>query len=296
MSRSQIILISIFFIHSHLLALKIVGKNESEYYSLKSDSAKKKWITTPYLTDSIGHSLSNTILKNDSVFIEKWVNNVLFVYDDVKHYDIPDNLNLKLIKNDEKFQFTWYGVLYSGYGKRGRKFHRGMDIYLNIGDTVASAFDGVVRFARFNKGGYGNCVIVRHLNGLETLYGHLSAICVAENQFVRAGNLIGLGGNTGKSFGSHLHFETRYKDFSFDPNLIINISNQTIKDSNIVINKSNILSYRYPSKGKKITVKKNKKNLKKVKNGLKGSSRKKLKQQQKKSSASFKKQIKKSTN
>lgn len=101
--------------------------------------------------------------------------------------------------------------------------HKGLDLRLKTGDTVRSAFCGVVRYARYNRGGYGNLVIVRHYNGLETFYAHLSKLKVQVNQVVKAGDPVGLGGSTGRSRGPHLHFEVRYRDVPVDPRRIVDL-------------------------------------------------------------------------
>lgn len=210
-------------------------------------SERKKWVTNPYISDIKSDSISVELRNSNLIFTEKWINDVLFVYEDVKYSDLQDKIEIPLLTPNENFYFNWYGQLYWGYGPRWGKIHRGLDLYLITGDSVVSSFDGIVRYARFNEGGYGNCVIVRHLNGLETLHGHLSKISVKENQFVKAGNLLGLGGSTGRSDGPHLHFETRYKDFSFDPYFIIDKETNTLLNDTVVIYKSDIIYYRYPS-------------------------------------------------
>ena len=98
-----------------------------------------------------------------------------------------------------------------GYRPRRRRAHYGLDIKVYVGDTIRAAFDGKVRVVK-NQGrrGYGKYVVIRHDNGLETVYGHLSKQLVDTNQLVKAGEPIALGGNTGRSTGSHLHFETRF--------------------------------------------------------------------------------------
>lgn len=103
----------------------------------------------------------------------------------------------------------------SHFGFRWRRWHKGTDIDLETGDPVYSAFDGIVRISGV-RGAFGRCVVVRHYNGLETVYGHLSQLHLSENTLVKAGDLIGLGGSTGRSSGSHLHFETRYEGNPFD--------------------------------------------------------------------------------
>lgn len=127
------------------------------------------------------------------------------------------------------------GILVSSFKYRGARFHHGVDLDLDIGDPVKSAFDGVVRYAQYNKGGFGNCVIIRHYNGLETYYAHLSKINVRPYQRVSAGQVIGLGGNTGRSFGPHLHFEVRFYDNALDPSDIFDFEKKTLKDENLFI-------------------------------------------------------------
>lgn len=105
----------------------------------------------------------------------------------------------------------------SDFGFRGYRWHYGTDLDLNTGDSVRTVFDGVVRIVKYDGSGYGYYVVVRHYNGLETLYGHLSKQLVKTGQYVKAGDLIGRGGSTGRSTGPHLHFEVRYMGNPFDP-------------------------------------------------------------------------------
>ena len=113
----------------------------------------------------------------------------------------------------------------SPFGPRWRRMHNGLDLKVNIGDTIVSAFDGKVRIVKYERRGYGKYVVIRHDNGLETIYGHLSKQLVEENQLVKAGEPIGLGGNTGRSTGSHLHFETRFLGQAINPAEIIDFEN-----------------------------------------------------------------------
>jgi len=115
-----------------------------------------------------------------------------------------------------------------GYRRRFRRNHYGLDVKLYTGDTVVSAFDGKVRIVSYDRRGYGYFVVVRHPNGLETVYGHLSKQLVQENQVVKSGEPIGLGGNTGHSFGSHLHFETRVLGDAIDPSLLFDFEKQDV--------------------------------------------------------------------
>ena len=111
------------------------------------------------------------------------------------------------------------------FGVRGRRMHSGIDLKLQTGDTVRSAFSGKVRIKSYERRGYGYYLVIRHQNGLETVYGHLSKFLVSENEIVQAGQPIGLGGNTGRSTGSHLHFETRFLGQALNPSHIIDFTN-----------------------------------------------------------------------
>lgn len=115
-----------------------------------------------------------------------------------------------------------------GYRPAFRRMHKGLDIKVYTGDTIVAAFDGKVRVARYDAGGYGYYIVLRHPNGLETIYGHLSKQLVACEQEVKAGQPIGLGGNTGRSFGSHLHFETRLAGEAIDPALLFDFAAQDV--------------------------------------------------------------------
>ena len=116
----------------------------------------------------------------------------------------------------------------SPFGPRWRRMHNGLDIKVNIGDTIVAAFDGKVRIVKYERRGYGKYVVIRHDNGLETVYGHLSKQLVEENQLVKAGEPIALGGNTGRSTGSHLHFETRFLGIAINPALMFDFPKQDI--------------------------------------------------------------------
>lgn len=147
------------------------------------------------------------------------------------------------------------GQINSKFGWRDGRMHKGIDINLHKGDAVVAAFDGMVRIASV-KGGYGNVIIIRHYNGLETVYGHLSKIKVKPGQVVLAGQLIGLGGSTGRSSGPHLHFEVRFKGQAINPASIISFTeNKTYNDS-IVIKKSRYGICAYPSNATLHTVEK----------------------------------------
>jgi murein DD-endopeptidase MepM/ murein hydrolase activator NlpD len=129
-------------------------------------------------------------------------------------------------------------VLSSNFGARWGRQHKGLDIKVYIGDTIRATFTGKIRVVRYEPGGYGNFVVIRHPNGLETIYGHLSRHLVKPDQEVRAGDPIGLGGNTGRSTGSHLHFETRLCGVALNPALMFDFRNQDVVDDYYVFHKS----------------------------------------------------------
>lgn len=131
-------------------------------------------------------------------------------------------------------------VVTSNFGSRWGRQHKGLDIKVYIGDTIRAAFSGKVRIVRYEGGGYGNYIVIRHPNGLETIYGHLSKQLVSENQNVRAGDPIGLGGNTGRSTGSHLHFETRLCGVALNPALFFDFRNQDVTGDQYVFSKRTI--------------------------------------------------------
>ncbi|WP_345123256.1 M23 family metallopeptidase [Hymenobacter antarcticus] len=123
----------------------------------------------------------------------------------------------------------------SGFAFRGYRWHYGMDLDLETGDSVRAVYDGVVRIQAWDGGGYGNYVLVRHYNGLETIYGHMSKALVPVGTFVKAGQLIGYGGSTGRSTGSHLHFEVRYQGNPINPALMYDFPGYKLKRDNFTI-------------------------------------------------------------
>lgn len=150
---------------------------------------------------------------------------------------LPDSFRIDL---SEFCMPTTHTKITSKFGPRRRKMHYGIDVKVYIGDTIRAAFAGKVRVVK-NQGrrtGYGKYVIIRHDNGLETVYGHLSKQLVSENQYVEAGEVIGLGGNTGRSSGSHLHFETRFLGQAINPAFMFDFEKQDIvADSYLFVKK-----------------------------------------------------------
>lgn len=124
-----------------------------------------------------------------------------------------------------------------GYRPRRGRSHMGLDVKVKIGDTIRAAFDGKVRISKYERRGYGHYLIIRHPNGLETVYGHLSRRLVDENDIVHAGDPIGLGGNSGRSTGSHLHFETRILGNAINPESLFDFPNHSVVTDNYVFTK-----------------------------------------------------------
>lgn len=124
-----------------------------------------------------------------------------------------------------------------GYRRSFGRMHYGVDLQVSIGDTVRAVFDGKVRIVDNERAGYGKYIVVRHTNGLETVYGHLSRYKVKENDIVRAGDPIGFAGNTGRSTGPHLHFETRFLGIALNPEHLINFNTGVPKKDQYVFNR-----------------------------------------------------------
>lgn len=139
--------------------------------------------------------------------------------------ELPDSFRINL----RNFCMpTTNRVITSKMGPRWGRMHKGLDIKVYIGDTIRAAFFGKVRIKKYERAGYGKYLVIRHNNGLETIYGHMSDWLVEENQVVKAGQPIGLGGNTGRSTGSHLHFETRLCGVALNPALLFDFVNQDV--------------------------------------------------------------------
>ncbi|MFT5667544.1 MAG: murein DD-endopeptidase MepM/ murein hydrolase activator NlpD [Vicingaceae bacterium] len=139
--------------------------------------------------------------------------------------------------NECRFYNPYKGLITSNFGWRSGRAHNGIDIDLEVWDPVVASFDGMVRVARMHTG-YGRVVIIRHYNGLETLYAHLHRLKVKPGDIVEAGQVIGLGGSSGRSSGSHLHFEVRFKGKPLNPKSIIDFNNNKLKTNSIKLVKT----------------------------------------------------------
>jgi len=167
---------------------------------------------------------------------------------------VAKSFNLILENDYLSYYFAPFkGVVTSNYGWREGRLHKGIDIDLNKGDKVNAAFDGKVRFAK-KQGGFGNVIILMHPNGLETVYAHLSRIKVKEGDIVLSGQTIGLGGNTGHSTGSHLHFELRYKGHAMNPATFISFTDFKLFHHTITVKNSKHSLSAFPSNSNLHTV------------------------------------------
>lgn len=165
------------------------------------------------------------------LYDDLWDTQYVKAYADVK---IPETFTVDV----SEFVMPIEGRVTSNYGPRGRRYHYGTDIKLQKGDTIRAAFDGKVRVKRYERRGYGYYLVLRHSNGLETVYGHLSRFLVDQDQEVKAGESIALGGNTGRSTGAHLHFEFRFLGQPINPSEIIDFNDFCVKDDYYVFNKA----------------------------------------------------------
>lgn len=167
------------------------------------------------------------------IYTEGWDSQRVNCYGNVT---VPNSVTIDV----SRFSMPHPGYITSPYGyrRRFRRMHKGVDLKINMGDTIRAAFDGRVRIKNFERRGYGNYLVVRHTNDLETVYGHLSAFLVEADQYVKAGDPIGLGGNTGRSTGPHLHFETRYMGYAINPCAIFDFANQTTHTDTYTFSKS----------------------------------------------------------
>jgi murein DD-endopeptidase MepM/ murein hydrolase activator NlpD len=185
-----------------------------------------------------------------------WEINNLFPEKDKLKFKGDTSVCLTLNGGDRGEYFHPFdGPVTSGFGWRDSTQHNGIDIDLNKGDKVSAAFDGMVRIAK-KSGGFGNVVIIRHYNGLETVYAHLSKIKVKPGQVVVAGQMVGLGGSTGHSTGSHLHFEVRFKGVPINPKYLISFPDQRLLCNELIIKKSKWGLAAYPKDARYYTIEK----------------------------------------
>ncbi|GAB4297407.1 MAG: hypothetical protein Kow0068_21620 [Marinilabiliales bacterium] len=181
--------------------------------------------------DSVKNSLDDTLICYD------WINDDIHI----RKFDfseMTDTFPIPLIVDDNDYHHPVKNKVTSGFGVRRWQFHYGIDLDLNTGDSVYNTFNGIVRVSTYSKS-YGNVVVVRQQNGLESLYAHLSKRLVAVDSVLKAGDVVGLGGNTGWSFGSHLHYELRFFDEALDPTDIIDFENYKLYNDTLYLTSCN---------------------------------------------------------
>lgn len=211
------------------LSLSLFAQTNNEDSLLKSpeDVEIESVLDSIYNSDSL-----NIVFPACNLYKNLWSNtNIKYPPTEFTHKN--DTVIFSLVSFGESAFYPPYkGRILSKFGPRHGRMHTGTDIKLNLGDSVRCAFDGKVRLAK-KFSGYGNLVLVRHNNGLETIYAHLKSISVKENDIIKAGDLIGLGGRTGRATTEHLHFETRIFGDPFDSNKYIDFDNFTLRSNNV---------------------------------------------------------------
>ena len=191
-----------------------------------------------YSNNSWKYVRDREFVKDSSIYTKYWDTSTLFPYKEYPLSEMPASLAIDLVDSLKCYHYPYKGSIRSKYGIRYRRRHQGVDIPVKTGDPIYATFDGRVRISENNRGGYGNLIIVRHDNGLETYYGHLSERLVQSGEWVEAGQIIGLGGSTGRSTGPHLHFETRYYGQAFDPERLIDFESGILRRQTFLLKKS----------------------------------------------------------
>ena len=199
-----------------------VSELMADRVGIKKDILPKELVSIEDIMLEEELAMEELMYPADELYGSHWENRWVNPYRNQK-IEFPDSAEIDcsrfILPIDNEIKVT------SKFGPRRRRMHNGIDLKVYIGDTIRAAFDGKVRIRSAERRGYGKYLVLRHPNGLETVYGHLSGYLVDENEIVRAGQPIGLGGNTGRSTGSHLHFETRFLGQPINPADIIDFEN-----------------------------------------------------------------------
>lgn len=214
-----------------------VSQSADEEIFIPADTSKK-YVHSADINNPVSSSYEEETEEDNNEIAELYGdfdNNVVHQY---KYKDVFQTRDSLVINFDKQnFVLPFDGKINSHYGWRRYRPHYGTDIDLEKGDSVKCAFDGVIRYANKKVKGYGQVIVVRHFNGLETVYGHLSKIMVNPNDTVKAGDVIGLGGSTGRSTGPHLHFEIRCLGVPINSEDIIDYDNKCLKGNYFILTK-----------------------------------------------------------
>ena len=174
---------------------------------------------------------------DETIYTQNWDTSKIHAYN-VELKDLPMSMVIDLVDTLKSYHYPFKGRVTSKYGPRRRGIHQGTDIDLETGDPIYATFDGRVRHTTYVARGYGHLIIIRHDNGLETFYAHLSEVNVKPGDWVTAGQVIGKGGNTGRSTGSHLHYEMRYKGHTSDPERLIDFATGTLRRETFLLKRT----------------------------------------------------------
>ena len=193
--------------------------------------------------DNTWRYLLDESFRNDTtIYNDHWNTTATNAYTDVELSSFAEATPIRLVDSLKSYHYPYLGRITSRYGPRRGRPHQGLDISLKTGDPIYATFDGKVRLSKA-AGNYGNLVIIRHCNGLETYYAHLSERSVQTGDWVVAGQQIGLGGSTGRSTGPHLHYEVRYRGQSFDPERIIDFKTGELRREELLLNRRHFSIY-----------------------------------------------------
>lgn len=187
--------------------------------------------------------LSEEYKRDSKVFDDHWNTTTTNPYYGVAAESLPESTVIQLVDSLESYHYPYKGNMSSRYGPRRGRAHQGVDLPLKTGEPIYAVFDGKVRYSQYSSSGYGNLVIIRHNNGLETYYAHLSSRDVEAGDWVVAGQQIGAGGSTGRSTGPHLHFEVRYCGQTFDPERIIDFTSGELRRSELLLRRRHFSIY-----------------------------------------------------
>jgi murein DD-endopeptidase MepM/ murein hydrolase activator NlpD len=237
---------------SFLTFISFAGNSQQIIDTIQSEEgtmivfANRTWV---YLEDLnfdgiMNHHVASQVDTDSNLnYIQSWDHDVCYTSNLANNVNAMKDTIWLCLEDSESdsldglFHMPTDGIITSHFGWRRGRNHNGTDLDLNTGDTVRAAWGGKVRYAKFNTSGFGNLVIIRHHNGLETFYAHLSKHIVVPDQMVNPGDPIGLGGNTGHSYGSHLHFEVRFYDIPMNPEKVIDFKEGIVRDENLMVHR-----------------------------------------------------------